>query len=128
MSNALTDLRTAVKAVLDEAGFRTFTTVPSQVTPPCAFVSPGDPYLTREGAAFGGEIVRHRVVVVTAAGINDTTAESLDELLLTALDALYASVDWDVTEVGSPGPIGLNNAQYLAVPIDIQQQIHREAP
>ena len=128
MSNALTDLRTAIKATLDEAGFRTFITVPTQVTPPCAFVSPGDPYVTREGATFGGEIVRHRIVIVTSAGINDTTTESLDALLLTALDALYTSGDWDVEEVGAPGPVGLNGASYLAVPIDLQQQIHREAP
>jgi hypothetical protein len=126
VSNVLTDLRVAIKATLDAAGFRTFITVPSQVTPPCAFVSPADPYLTREGATFGGEIVRHRVVVVTSAGINDTTAESLDALLLTALDALYASDDWDVDSVGSPGPIAINGSQYLAVPIELQQEIHRE--
>lgn len=128
MSNTLSDLRDAVKATLDAAGLRTFATVPDKVTPPCAFVSPGDPYLTRDGATFGGEIVRHRVVVVTTAGVNDRTAQALDGLILQALDALYVSDDWDVESVGSPGSITLNGQSYLACAIELAQLIHRETP
>lgn len=128
MSNVLTDLRVAVKSVLTAAEFRTFTTVPDKVTPPCAFVSPGEPYITRDGATFGGEIVRHQVVIVAAAGVNDVKAESLDTLLLRALDALAADDRWDVGDVDRPGQITLGGQAFLATAIELVQEIHREAP
>ena len=128
MSNVLTDLRVAVKATLTGAGFRTFTTVPDKVAPPCAFVSPGEPYITRENAAFGGEIVRHQVVIVAASGVNDVRAESLDALLLKALDALHGDDRWDVGDVDRPGQITLGGQQFLATSIELVQEIHREDP
>ena len=125
---ALGDVREAIKATVAAQGFPTFTTVPTTVTPPCVFVAPNEPYLTRQGATFGGEIVRHQVVVVTGRGVNEVAATSLDDMLLRVVDALYSNDEWLVGDVDRPGQITLNGQAYLATAIDVDQEIHREAP
>lgn len=125
MSNALTDTRDRLKTALAEAGLTAHVTVPERVTPPLAFVAPGEPYLTPEGATFGGEILRHEIVVVARAGVNDKKAADLDALIVTAVDALQTVEDQVVEEVSRPGQISLGGQAFLATTIHVKTEIHR---
>lgn len=124
MTNALTLARAAVKDALTTGGMNAHVILPERVTPPLAWIAAGDPYITREGANFGGEIVHHEVVVAVGAGVNEVKAEGLDDLILKALDALDAA-DLHVSNVGQPGTVSIGGQKCLAVAIDVQTEIHR---
>lgn len=117
--------RDALATALRQAGIPAFATKPDKFSPPAAFVGPGDPYITREGANFGGEVLHHEVVVVTRSGVNDKRADDLDQLITKALDALYALDDFDTGEVGRPGQINVSGQSHLAAAISVSCQIHR---
>lgn len=125
MTNAFTDARTKVKAAVAVGVANTFTVVPERATPPMAWVAPGDPYITREGATFGGEILRFEVVLVASSGVNETQADELDGLITTAMDALDLDDDLHVLDVGQPGRITIGTGKYLAAAIAVQLEIHR---
>lgn len=118
-------VRDTIQAAMQVAGLHAFSVVPERAVPPMAWVAPGDPYVTREGATFGGEIVRHEVVLVAPAGVNEVMAGELDELIVTALDALEANPDLFVSDVGQPGRIQINGQQYLAAAIAVSTEIRR---
>jgi hypothetical protein len=128
MSNALTDLRVQLKTLLTDAGVNAFVIAPTTATPPMVYVGPGDPYVTREGAAFGSEIVRHDLGIVAPPGVNEVIAERLDELVLTVLDVIDPSEDFIVDPLRSvdrPGQITLNGQRYVATTITVLTEIHR---
>lgn len=126
MTNALTDHRTLLRDILSDAGIdHAFVIVPERVTPPFAYVGPGLPYVTYEGATFGGMIAHFAVGVVASKGTNEVAAEELDDLVLRVLDAVAADGRYQVNEVDNPGRITLNGQTYLACSIDIQTEIHR---
>lgn len=124
--SAFLQVRTDVAAALTAGGMHAFTNVPEVATAPMAWVAPGDPYVTREDATFGGEIVTCEVVVVASAGTNEYQAEELDDLIVTALDALEAA-GIDVTDVGRPGRVTISatNQTHLAAAIGTRTEIHR---
>lgn len=122
----LADHRTAITAALDAVGITAHTVVPERWAPPGVFVGPGDPYISREGMTFGGEIVRYAVTLVVASGTNEVRAAELDALILRALDALYGLEDFDVADVERPGQVSINGEAHLATSIDVTTQIHRE--
>lgn len=123
--SALSDVRAAMRDVLKDAGMFAFSTVPDKALPPMVFVAPGDPYVSTEGANFGGEIVRCEVVVVASAGVNEAQADELDELALQAKDVLEAA-DYNVVDIGRPGQITLGGQAYLAAPLGVLTEINRD--
>lgn len=126
MSDDLATVRCRLRDAVRSAGLSAFATVPERVTPPVAFVGPGDPYVSTEGANFGSEIVRCEVVVVASPGVNDRTANELDSLILTAFDAA-AAAQFAITDVQRPGQITLGGQKYVAAVINVWTEIHREA-
>lgn len=125
MSNALTQVRSDLAGVLTAAQMFAFVTVPESARPPLTFVGPGSPYVTYEGAVFGGEIVRCSVVVVASTGTNDVAAEELDAMVLTVLDAIAETDAFLVGDVDQPGQLAINGQPHLAVSIEVQTEIHR---
>lgn len=123
--NDLTDLRVLIRDALVAAGVHAFTTAPDRVSPPCAFVTPGDPYWTREGATIGGAaVVRLQVSVVAAKGTTDVQATALDELVLKALAVVEEVPDVLEVEVDRPGTISINKVgPYLAAAIAVAIEI-----
>lgn len=121
------DQRRQIRDVLTEAGINAYATAPERVTPPCAFVGPGDPYITRDGAGMGAEIVRHAVTVVVAAGVNDQRADDLDEFIGTVLDALESLFDdgFDVGDVDQPGSVSINQQAHLGTVIAVSRETER---
>lgn len=127
MSGELAEVRARLRNALTDAGLSAYATVPERVTPPLVFVGPGDPYVTTESANFGSEIVRCEVVVVASPGVNNTTADELDGLILTAFDAAEAA-QFAVESVERPGRITLGGQQFIAAAITVWTEIHREQP
>lgn len=125
MTNSLTDHRTILKDVLVAAGLHAFVIVPAKATPPMVFVGPGSPYITYEGAAFGGIIAHFDVGIVASKGTNETAAADLDEMVLAVLDAIRDDGGFQANDVDRPGRINLNGQEHLACSIDVQTEIHR---
>ena len=128
MSNLIVEKRNALREALSAADLNIYVTKPSKgLTFPLAFIAPGDPYITTEGAAFGSEIVNFDIVLVPKAGITEERANELDDLILQALDAVFAA-DFDTTRVERPGSITLNGSDYVAAVVTASTQIHRGNP
>lgn len=125
MSNDLTALRQRIVDDLKAQNFNAFTVMPETAAVPCVWVVPGDPYISREGATFGGLIVRHQVNFAAAAGTNEATAEALDAMVLDVMDALD-QIDGLVTgDVDRVGLAPINGQQNLAAGINVLTEIHR---
>lgn len=122
--NAVSERREALQAALIAAGVAAFATKPERVTPPFAFVGPGEPYLTTDGATFNGEILQLEVVVVVKPGVNETRATELDDLILLALDAA-SGADFAVRDVGRPGQISLGGQAHIAAVLTVETEINR---
>lgn len=116
--------REELRAALAAAELAAFSTVPEVVTPPLAFVTPNEPYVTLEGASFGGVIVHHQISLVASPGVNEVTADELDQMVQTALVAVADLIG--TLEVGRPGSISLNNQTHIAVAIDVTTEIRLE--
>lgn len=128
--NDLTTVRTSLEGEL-AAGLTdvaVHVTVPDHASAPMVFVAPGSPYVTREGANFGGEIVRLNVIPVAAAGSNDQAAEDLDGLVLRVLDALEPSETFVAGDVDLPGQVVINGQSHLACSIEVTTEIRRGSP
>lgn len=105
---------------------------PDRFAPPAVFIGPGSPYITRQDATFGGEIVRHQITAVVATGTNEARAIELDDLVLDVLGRLYDlppwgehQQPWGVGDVQQPGQISVGNQPHLAVAIEVAIEIHR---
>lgn len=125
MTVTFSGVRTDLKDLLVAAGFSAHTVIPERVAAPFAYVAPADPYITREGATFGGEILHHYVVLVVGRGVNEKLADDLDTQLAQALDALDASDAHFVREVEQPGSITIAGQAHVGVAIAVDTEIHR---
>ena len=124
-NNPIVLKRAALKAALEDAGIKAYVTKPTKgLTFPLAFVAPGDPYITTDGATFGSEILNFDIVLVPRAGITEERANELDDLILTAFDAALAA-DFGAARVERPGSITLNGQEYVAAVITASTELHR---
>ncbi len=108
----LAAMRKAVSGDLTANGLTSYPHPEEVVDLPCAFVGPGDPYLSGEGAGFGGWLASLVVVVVAGPGDNQAQADQVDALILQALAALE-STGHDVATVDAPGRVALQGGSYL---------------
>lgn len=121
----MTGLQTAREAMagLLEAGIaaQAHPFMPGRIVPPAVIVLPGSPYLGA-GDTFGTFELRLEVVVVAAAKVNETAANTLDGLILDAVVEL-TNADVSVVEVSEPWALTSSNAEYLAATITTSQTI-----
>lgn len=117
----LEQARATLRDALKSAGMDAFSVTPEVADPPFAYAAPDEPYLSPDGASFGQLIARHQVVLIASAGVNEATADELDQMIVTAVRAIDDAVD--TFEVGRPGTIGLNSQSYLAVAISTTTEI-----
>lgn len=126
--NPLAQLRYDLRDKLTDADVFAFSIVPEKVIPPFAYVAPDEPYLEypgEAGLAFGEALVRHRVGLVVAAGVNEVEADALDEFVLKVL-----AIDLSphvIEAVDEPGQVRINGQTHLAavvhlsIPINLQE-------
>lgn len=125
MTNAYAEAREQIRTALDAAGLHAFKTKPDHATPPLVFVGPGDPYITYEGATFGGDLLHHQLVVVGDVGTNDFRADGLDDLIGRTLDVVDELEGFALQEVRQPGQIKVNGQDCLAVAVNVISEIRR---
>lgn len=123
MSNTLTDSRTALRDLLGGEAANVYVAVPNVVSPPCTFVAPGSPYLTHDGASFGGTVAHYSVVTIAGRGTNDVAAEELDGQILDLVALIGNSDDFTLDDVGQPGQIAISGQSYLAASIEVQTEV-----
>lgn len=123
--SALKAKRDELKTALTDAGFFAFSTVPETAAPPLVYVAPNEPYVSLEGAAFGGVVVHHQIIVVAAQGVNEQRADELDDLVEGVFAVVAERVDR--LEVGRPGQIAFNGQAHIGVAIDVETEIRLEA-
>lgn len=119
----LTALRTEVASLLEAAEIRAVEYVGETITPPCAVVVPGQPYLvwpTRSnGVPFGQVQVNVDVLLlVTESTAAKSAAERIDQLVEDALGALD---ELDVVSATRPGVVTLRGAKFVGASLTIQQ-------
>ena len=118
--SALSELRADLRDKLTEAGLFAFTIIPEKAQPPFVFAAPDDPYVSYPGdmnLSYGEALVRHRLGLVVAAGVNEVEADALDELLLKVLAIDFAPHQIDT--VDEPGQIAINGQAHLAVAVHL---------
>lgn len=127
--SALTDVRTAIVAVLTSAGFKSVEYVGETIVPPVAVVVPGNPYIDpeAENVEFGHVAVNTNVLIIGSRGTNKTQASEIDGLVWDAYIAL-ADAGYDLGEVASPGQVQLNGSVFIGAVISVQHTIKLEAP
>ena len=118
----LTQLRTEVAAALTGAGIRAVEYVGETITPPCAVVVPGQPYLvwpTRtNGIPFGHVQVNVDVLLLVAPEAAKSAASRIDQLVEDALGALD---EHDVVSASRPGEVTLRGTKLVGAALTIQQ-------
>lgn len=119
MTNQLTEIRRGIVAKLQAQDLHAFDHLPETITPPFAFVGPGDPYVhygEPGETTFGQEIVDHVVVLVADTGTNEVKVEALDDMICAALRALEYSPE----QVDQPGLLnisGIGDCYAVALPV-----------
>jgi hypothetical protein len=96
-----------------------YSVVPEAVAPPCLIVGPADPYVDpwAENTALGESQLNYVVIVTASQGVNEVTADQVDEMLTGSLRALAALDDFTVEQVDAPGKVSLNGQSYLGAVI-----------
>lgn len=118
--------RVELRDALSAASFHAFSTKPETVVAPVIFVTGAEPYVSLEGASFGGSvIVHHQITVVASPGINEETADELDELIEGVLAVIGDLVD--TYEVDRPASIALGLQEHPAAAITTTTEIRLEA-
>lgn len=123
--SALKAKRDELKTALETAGYFAFSAVPEVAEPPLVYVAPNDPYVSLEGATFGGVIVHHQIIIVAAPGVNEERADELDDLVEGVMAVVLPLIG--TLEVGRPGQISLNGQPHIGVAIDVETEIRLEA-
>lgn len=118
-------LREELKDALEDADLHAFLIEPEKVTPPLVFVSPDDPYLTFEGAAYGNVIVHHQLAIAAARGVNEVAAGEVDRILATVLAAIPP--DFAIGDART-GKITISGQQYLGAEVNLYREIRLPTP
>lgn len=117
----LTALRTDVTADLAAAGIRAVEYIGETITPPCAVVVPGQPYIVQpsrgSGIPFGHVQVNVDVLLLVAREAAKTAAERIDQLVEDAFGALD---EHDVVQVTRPAEVTLRGAKFIGASLSIQ--------
>lgn len=115
--STLKTTRDLAAQVIKDAGLYSHAYVPGRISPPCAVIQAGDPYI-EQGETFIEHLIRLEVVIVLRTGDNHRTATSIDEYLETALDALDEA-GFLVQNVSQPTPITWNGTDYPGVIVTV---------
>lgn len=117
----LTDERTTIAGILDDAGLRSAEYVGVTLAPPCAAVVPHQPYVRAgtptDRVPFGHFIVGIDVLLLASREASKTAAASIDQQIETALAAL---ADYDIAQVSQPGVVTLNGAKFIGAVINLE--------
>lgn len=118
----LSDIRQEIVAELEAVGLHAIDYNENKFVPPIAVVIPADPYLTRVDDTFGSMTANFAVLLIGTKGTAKVQAEYIDTMILKAVNALGDSL----IEVGQPGVVTVNGADYFGTELTLEVQIHLE--
>lgn len=116
MTNPIAAFREDVTAKLTAVGIAALPYFPANLSAPGAVLAHGSPYLAK-GDTFNELEVRLDLILFTGTGDNASSTTGLDQLVVTALGALWD--DYGPLEVGEPYILRVQNADYLAAQVTI---------
>lgn len=116
----ISEARSALTDLLDEAGFRTFDYVPPNITPPCAVIFPSAEYVA-SGETFGEYIVSFDVRIFAQALTNEHATTVMDGYIEDALDKIHGEVGFYLETVTAPEMYTENSSTFLGVQLTIKQ-------
>lgn len=115
------DLRDEITADLVAGGVKTLPYTSEDLTPPCAAVVPGQPYLRKasgnEGLIFGHVRATFHVLLLGPIVEAKKTADLIDGLIWDAYGALRG---WRRTQVSQPAEIKLSGSTFMGAVITIE--------
>lgn len=120
MTNEITSAKVEFKLDLHAAGLNVLDYVPERIVPPIVIINSRSPYLL--AADLGAEYTLGlELVLIAATATNKQATEKLDELICDTANALppYARF----VSVGQPYNMQTNNAEYLAVSMQVDLNI-----
>lgn len=120
MTNEITSAKVEFKLDLVAGGLNVLEYVPERIVPPIVIVNSRSPYLLPSD--LGAEYTLGlELVLIAATATNKQATEKLDELIADTLTALpgYSRL----VAVGQPFNMQTNNAEYLAVSVQVDLNI-----
>jgi len=125
MSLSFEEVRPEVVASITAAGLRSVPYVGETITPPCAVVIPGQPYLEwrpgNDEIPFAHFVTRIDVLLVSHREAAKKSAELIDSMILDAVKAL--SDRYDVRRVSQPGVVQLQGAKFIGAVLTIEETV-----
>ncbi len=116
----ITEARTALVDLLDEAGFRTFDYVPPNITPPCAVIFPANEYIA-SGETVGEYRIGYDVRIFAQNLTNEHVTGVMDQYIEDALIAVDGAVGFYLESIGAPEMYQENNSSFLGVQFTVYQ-------
>lgn len=125
MTIAFEELRPGIEEALKAADFRTTSYIGEALSPPCACVIPGTPYMawvppSRE-IPFGCIVARIDVLLVSHREAAKKSAALIEEQILKAVKALQE--DYDIKTVSQPRVVTLSGAKFVAAVLTIEETV-----
>lgn len=113
--SALSDARAAVAARFAEFSATVSESVPEMISPPCAFLVPGEPYVTAnfQGMNFGESLLNLGLILAVERGGNDVQADGLDDLIVEAVALVENDATLFLDDVSRPEGVVLNGQRFL---------------
>lgn len=112
--------RTALSALIENAGVRCVDYIPERITPPIAVMEPTSDWIS-SGEAFGEWRIGYDVTLVTQTASNGKATGTLDEMVEDVLNEVADAPGFYAGSVSNPQVLAVNNAEYLSVALTIYQ-------
>lgn len=116
----ITEARTALASILDDAGLRVSEFVPERISPPLAVLQPAGDWIV-SGETFNSYRVGFDVTLIVQTGANITVSTNLDILVDDVLAAIANATGFYASNVSAPTLLSVQNAEYLSTTITVYQ-------
>lgn len=117
------EIREELATILTNAGIHAFAYGADTISPPCARILPGAPYITTDEAPTGCWVSRLNVVLIVT-GDNEIEQDSIDDLIEKAFPAINVG-KFNITEVQQPTTVATNAGSYYTATLSVDAIIER---
>lgn len=116
----ISQARTALVDLLDDAGFRVFDYVPPNITPPCAVIFPADEYV-QAGENFGEYRIGYDVRIFAQNLTNEHVTGVMDQYIEDVVIAVNDAAGFYLESIPAPEMYAENNSSFLGVQFTVYQ-------
>jgi len=116
----ITEARTALSTLLEDAGFRVFEYVPPNITPPCAVMFPAGEWI-QAGETYGEWRIGFNVRIFAQAFTNELATTTMDGYAETLIEAVDDAPSFYMTGLSAPDQYTENGSTFLGIETTIYQ-------